>query len=86
MVEGLFEAFVLGGRELAAPVLAGVEADLAGLWQVPPDRQARYLARIEAQVLALAEQERLHVVGMTRRSLARAITLALRLAVRVIVP
>lgn len=86
MVDELLSSVVIGGRELAEPVLRGVEEDLAGLWTVPVERQARYLARIEAQLLALIEQERLRFVGATRRSIARAITLALRLAVRVITP
>ena len=68
------------------PVILGIEADIAGLWTVPVERQARYLGNVEAQLAALVESERLRVLGMTKRAFVQAISLALRLALRVMTP
>jgi len=82
----LFEAFVEQGEARLGDFLEEIEGDLAELWTVPLERQPRYLRRIELQALALLEVQRIETINTTKQGLARAITLGLRLALRVLTP
>lgn len=83
-IAGLFDAFVEGGEGRLAEFLQEVEDDIAALWTVPAERQERYLRRLEHQVRGIIEVQRLELIGTTKAGVARAITLAFKLAVRLV--
>lgn len=81
-----FDGLVENGEKRLGDFLAEIEEDLADLWTVPADRQERYLRRMEHQVLGLLELQRIETVNTTKAGLARAITLGIKLALRVVTP
>lgn len=84
-VEGLLRSTADDATAHIADFLAEIEQDIAELWTVPPERQERYLRRIELQIVALVEIQRIRLVSTTKRGLASAITHAIRLALRLLV-
>lgn len=81
-IADLFNAFVADGGKRYADFIAEIEEDLAEVWTVPVERQARYLRRIELQTMALIEIQRLQIVQTTKQGLAQAISLGIKLALR----
>jgi hypothetical protein len=85
-IAALFAEFARDGEARLGDFLEELEGDLADLWTVPLERQPRYLRRMELQALALLEVQRIETINTTKQGLARAITLGLRLALRVLTP
>lgn len=85
-VAELFGNLVESGEKRVAEFMAAMEQDIVDLWTVPPERQARFLERIELQALGLMELQRIEAVNTTKVGLAQAITAGLRLALRFIGP
>lgn len=81
----LFEEFVQSGEKRVGDFVGEIESDLADLWTVPVERQERFLRRIELQALGLLELQRIETINTTKAGLAKAITLGLRLALKVLV-
>lgn len=66
-----------GSGAQARAVAESVREELALLPTVPPQRRARYVARIEARLLAELERLRIRGVRVARASIARVLTTAL---------
>lgn len=80
-VASALDALTVDGRARVEQLLLGIEADLSALHTVPASRQKKYLARIEAQLLASLERERIKVIKATRSQVAFILTILIRAVV-----
>lgn len=78
----LFKEFVESGEKRLADFLAEIEEDLTLVWTVPQERQARFLQRLEHQVLGVLEAQRIETVNMTKAGLAKTISVAIRFLIK----
>jgi len=77
----LLDTLTRDGRERVEQLLLDIDADLLALPTVPPARQGRYIARIEAQLAASLERERIRAIRATRAQVASVISTLIRAVV-----
>lgn len=80
----LFEAMVEDGSTHVADFLAELEEDLRSVHEVPPERQQRFLRRIELQAVGLMELQRLELINASKQALAASITAGIRMALAIL--
>lgn len=83
-LEDSLQALTVEGRRAAQQLLADLDADLAAMHLVPPERQAAYVERIQSQVRASLERQRIAAVRVSRAQLVVIITSILRAALAVL--
>lgn len=70
--------------EALAPLLEALERDMRALHMVPPARRARMVSRMQKQIQALPEVQRLEVVGATQEGFLELVFALVRFAVKVL--
>ena len=83
-LEDALQALTVEGRRAAVQLLEDIDADVAALHTVPAERQEQYLRRIEAQVRASVERQRIAVVRVSRTQLVTVLSSIIRAAIAVL--